>query len=37
MGVGETHPQGASLKLLSLIAKNGLKMVARFPAHRLIG
>jgi putative transcriptional regulator len=25
---GEKHPQGASLKLLSLIAKNGLMMVA---------
>jgi putative transcriptional regulator len=25
---GEKHPQGASLKLLSLIAKNGLTMVA---------
>ncbi len=25
---GEKHPQGASLKLLSLVAKNGLTMVA---------
>ncbi|HQT62076.1 MULTISPECIES: DNA-binding transcriptional regulator [unclassified Acidiphilium] len=25
---GEKHPQGASLKLLSLVAKNGLMMVA---------
>jgi putative transcriptional regulator len=25
---GEKHPQGASLKLLSLVAKNGLRMVA---------
>jgi putative transcriptional regulator len=25
---GEKHPQGASLKLLSLVAKNGLAMVA---------
>jgi putative transcriptional regulator len=25
---GEKHPQGASLKLLSLVAKNGLVMVA---------
>jgi putative transcriptional regulator len=25
---GEKHPQGASLKLLTLVAKNGLAMVA---------
>ncbi len=25
---GEKHPQGASLKLLSLVAKNGLHTVA---------
>lgn len=25
---GEKHPQGASLKLLALVAKNGLTMVA---------
>jgi len=25
---GEKHPQGASLKLLSLVAKNGLRAVA---------
>lgn len=25
---GEKHPQGASLKLLSLVAKNGLKAIA---------
>lgn len=25
---GEKHPQGASLKLLSLVAKNGLMMIA---------